>query len=100
LNKKYISIYLLIIFGGFNFWYGIIPAWNNINSDFPNYYTASRLLIEGKDLSKIYDDEWFNQQIKNYGINERGKFSPFPPPTIFVMVPFAVFDPLTYSPSP
>ena len=94
LYTKYFSIVLLAILVGFNFRYGVIPAWNNINTDFPNYYTSSRLLIEGKDLSKIYDDEWFAQQIKNYGINEWGKFSPFPPPTIFVMVPFAVFNPL------
>jgi len=95
LKTKYLSIFLLIILGGYTFRYGVLPAWNNINSDFPNYYTSSRLLIEGKNLSKIYDDDWFNQQIKNYGINERGKFSPFPPPTAFVMVPIAFFDPIT-----
>jgi Glycosyltransferase family 87 len=95
LNTKYLSIFLLIILGGFTFRYGILPALNNINSDFPNYYTSSRLLIEGKDLSKIYDDDWFNQQIKNYGIYERGKFSPFPPPTTFVMVPISFFDPIS-----
>jgi hypothetical protein len=75
--------------------YGLIPAWNNINSDFPNYYTSSRLLIEGNDLSKIYNDNWFQSQINRYGINEKGKFSPFPPPTIFIMVPAAIFNPLT-----
>lgn len=95
MNKKYISILILIIAGGFNIRYGIIPAWNDINSDFPNYYTSSRLLIEGKDISKIYDDNWFEQQIKNYRINETGKFSPFPPPTIFVMVPFSIFESIT-----
>lgn len=95
LTKKYFSIFLLIILAGFNFRFGLRPAWNNINSDFPNYYTSSRLLTEGKDLSKIYNDEWFAQQIKNYGINEKGKYSPFPPPTILVMTPFAFFDPIT-----
>jgi len=95
LNKNHLSIIILIILAGLIIRYGIIPAWNNNNSDFPNYYTSSRLLIEGKDISRIYDDDWFAQQIKNYGMNEKGKFSPFPPPTIFVMTPFSVFDPLT-----
>jgi hypothetical protein len=95
LNKKYISILVLIIAVGITIRYGILPAWDKINSDFPNYYTASRLVTEGKDISKIYNDAWFAQQIKNYGIDEPGKFSPFPPPTIFVLVPFASFDSIT-----
>ncbi|MFA5803954.1 MAG: glycosyltransferase family 87 protein [Melioribacteraceae bacterium] len=92
---KYFSIILLIILGLFHFRYGIIPAWSNLNSDFPNYYTSSKLLLDGKDLSKIYDDKWFQQKINEYGIDEIGKFSPFPPPTVFVMIPEALFNPLT-----
>lgn len=92
---NYFSITLLIILGLFHFRYGVIPAWSNLNSDFPNYYTSSKLLLDGKNLSKIYDDKWFQQKINEYGIDEIGKFSPFPPPTVFVMIPEALFNPIT-----
>lgn len=91
----WISIALLIILSLFHIRYGIIPAWLNINSDFPNYYTSSRLLLEGNDLTNIYNDKWFQQQIYNYGILEAGKFSPFPPPTVFVMIPEALLNPIS-----
>jgi hypothetical protein len=73
----------------------LIPAWNNIHTDFPNYYTSSRLFLDRADLSPIYNNQWFQTRIYRYGIDEQGKFSPFPPPTIFIMVPVARFDPLT-----
>lgn len=75
-------------------WKGIVPAWNDIGTDFSNYYTASRLLLTGRDTHKLYDDAWFNERIQEFGINERGKFSPFPPVTAFVMLPIARFDPM------
>jgi hypothetical protein len=95
LRKNYFGLLLLIILGLFHIKYGLIPAWNNINSDFPNYYTSSRLIIEKNNLSQIYNNQWFQSQIYRYGINEQGKFAPFPPPTIFIMMPIANFNPLT-----
>ena len=95
MDKKYFTVFLLIILSLFHIRYGLIPSWNNINSDFPNYYTSSRLLLERTDLSRIYNDKWFQEQIYKFGINEGGKFSPFPPPTVFVMIPVSKFSPLT-----
>lgn len=89
-----VKIFILLLLSIFQFRYGVIPAWNHVNSDFPNYYTSSRLLIEGRDMSKIYNDTWFQQEIIRLGINEQGKFSPFPPPTVFVMTPVAQLSPL------
>jgi len=94
-NKKKLSVSLFAILSLFHFYYGIIPAWTRINSDFPNYYVSSKLLLEGKDLENIYDDEWFQQKIIEYGISEPGKFSPFPPPTAFIMIPEALLSPLS-----
>ncbi|MBI1808032.1 MAG: DUF2029 domain-containing protein [Ignavibacteria bacterium] len=75
-------------------WLGIIPALTRIDTDFPNYYTSSRLVIEGKDLSHLYDDDWFQDQILAYGMNQSGKFSPFPPITALIMIPLAWIAPL------
>lgn len=74
-------------------WKGIIPALTRIDTDFPNYYTSSRLFLEGKDLSRMYDDSWFAGEVRSHGMNLEGKFSPFPPPTIFVMLPIAILSP-------
>lgn len=78
----------------FQFVFGIIPGWKQIQSDFPNYYTSSKLITEGKDISRIYDDAWFQQQIHSYNIQQQGKFSPFPPPTALVMLPLSSLAPL------
>lgn len=76
-------------------WKGIYPAMTDVRSDFPNYYVSSKLLLEGKDLSGIYSNTTFNDLIHSYGIDQEGKFAPFPPPTVFVMLPVAGFPPIT-----
>src|SRR5262249_8292063 len=85
----------IVILGTVVLWKGIIPALTEIGSDFPNYYTASRLLLQRKDVSRIYADGGFQSQIEGYDIHQAVKFSPFPPVTAFVMLPLAPLPPLT-----
>ena len=33
---------------------------------FGTYYTASRLLVEGEDVSRFYDDDWFSSNVKRF----------------------------------
>ncbi len=75
--------------------YGLVPAWRTVQSDFPNYYTAARLLSDGQASAQFYDDDWFQRQIRGYGMEAAGKFAPFPPATAFVMLPLSGFSPLT-----
>src|SRR5713101_4885566 len=93
--KSMIQYACIGILSVFSIWMGVIPALTTIDTDFPNYYTASRLLVEGRDVSRIYDDQWFQDQINGYQISQPGKFSPFPPVTAFIMIPIAFFAPLT-----
>jgi hypothetical protein len=72
---------------------GILPGMD-MQSDFPNYYSSAKL-VAGNDLDSLYDNRWFNDQIKKYGMDKEGKFAPFTPPTAFVMLPLVPFDPLT-----
>jgi hypothetical protein len=74
---------------------GVLPAWQKIDTDFPNYYTAGRIVLEGTGVERLYDDAWFQTQIARYGMELQGKFSPFPPPTALVFVPLAAFGPMT-----
>src|SRR6266849_2881375 len=92
------ALFQYVLFIGlalFQIRYGLVPAWSNAPSDFPNYYVASRLFVEGQDIRKFYNDEWFHEKIRAYGIPGQGKFSSFPPPTVFIMVPLAGLEPLT-----
>jgi len=74
---------------------GVLPAFRTIDSDFPNYYVAAKIIREGNDPARLYDDGWFQQQIHASGIRQLGKFSPFPPATALVLLPLTGFSPLT-----
>ncbi|MBI4547339.1 MAG: DUF2029 domain-containing protein [Ignavibacteriae bacterium] len=85
---------LLAVLGIFIVWKGVIPALTKIDTDFPTYYTSARLLMDGEDIAKMYDDKWFNEQVQRYGINHLGRFTPFPPIAAFIMLPIAYLPPL------
>lgn len=74
---------------------GIIPGWNEIKTDFPNYYISSQQVIQGESVDKLYDGNWFQEQIYKSGIKALGKFSPQPPIAALIMTPIAWLKPLT-----
>ena len=75
---------------------GIVPAMSKIDSDFPDYFTAAKIVADGGPVERLYDDVWFQQQMRRYvpGSESIGKFSPFPPPTAFLLLPLARMQPL------
>ena len=94
-EKIFDSVFLTIVLFLFQIYFGIIPGWKKITSDFPSYYVSARMLSEQKDLSVLYDNNLFNQKIKEYGIEGRGQFALYPPPNALLLLPLASFDPLT-----
>ena len=74
---------------------GIQPAWNEVHSDFANYFVSAKLVAEGESLKPLYDNVWFQQKIKDHAINTPGKFSPFPPLTAWIMLPLTFTSALT-----
>ncbi len=91
---KVVSYIVILILSFFIFWKGVLPAWQEVNSDFANYYVSSRLIIEGQPLDSLYNNSWFEKKIHTMEINTPGKFSPFPPITAFVMTPLAWMSPI------
>jgi Glycosyltransferase family 87 len=90
----------LLLFGlaGYVVVIGIVPALSEIDADFPGYFISARIVIDGQDTQRLYDDDWFREQIRRYGLESQknpGKFAPFPPPTALLLVPLASFEPLT-----
>jgi hypothetical protein len=73
---------------------GVVPAWTQVATDFPNYYTAGRIVAAGDTTGRLYDDDWFQGRIRAVGLTQQGKFSPFPPETALLFVPLALLQPL------
>ena len=75
---------------------GIVPGTSRIDTDLPNYLTAARIVADGGQVERLYDNSWFQEQMRRYGIGRpsEGKFAPFPPPTALLMVPLARLEPL------
>lgn len=85
---------ILLLFASFQFIFGISPGWTEIRSDFPNYYVSGALLFESPDSLQLYNNDWFQEKIHEHKIAAAGKFSPFPPPTAFLIAPLTVFEPI------
>ncbi|MBU1023281.1 DUF2029 domain-containing protein [bacterium] len=68
----------------------------NIETDFPNYYTASRMMLENRNLSNIYNNREFQKQADLYCIeNNIVSFVPHTPPSMLFYMPVAFFQPDT-----
>lgn len=73
-----------------------VPSVKKINTDFPNYYVSSNMLLDGKDLKTAYDNVEFNRQLLLYGIdNQIVSFMPYPPVNAILFLPIAGLEPLT-----
>lgn len=93
--KTLVIYVLLLIFSSLLLMKGVVPAWNKVHSDFANYYVSAKLISDKAPLENIYNNQWFQNKIQDYGIETLGKFSPFPPITSWVMLPLTPFEPLT-----
>src|SRR5580700_2000807 len=75
---------------------GIVPAVSKVDTDFPNYFTAAKIVADGGNTGRLYDNGWFQDQMRRYQIGKasEGEFKPFPPPTALLLVPLAGLKPL------
>jgi len=71
-------------------------GWMRSTTDFPNYYTAARLVRSGAPLRDFYDWTWFQRQMNYAGFERQlGAYTPQPPLTMLPLVPLAGFAPQT-----
>jgi len=74
---------------------GFIPAWNYLNSDFPNYYLIARLYREGYPLERVYEWTWLQRQKDHRGIEQPlVSFIPSTLPSALVVTPWCSLPPL------
>ena len=51
-------------------WRGVLPAWRQLLTDFPNYYLGGRLFRDGVPLDRLYDWEWLQRQKDYLGLDQ------------------------------
>ncbi len=87
---------LIAVLSGWVLIRGVVPTLSHPGGDFANYYTASRILLEGGSVERAYwDFTWFQKQIDSNGIRDQmGGFIPHPPSTALVFLPIAGLEPI------
>jgi hypothetical protein len=75
---------------------GLLRGWKDLNSDFPNYLVAAKLLRSGIPLDRAYDWTWFQRQKDHMGIDWGVVgYIPHPPFSALLFEPLAGLLPLT-----
>ena len=70
-------------------------GWTELNTDFPNYYTASVLVRQGQPLHDYYDWTWFQRQMNYAGVEHQlGNYNPHTPLTALPLVGLTKLAPL------
>lgn len=82
----FLLITAALLGAAFFLWRTVRPAWTNPSSDFPNYYTAARLLKEGQPPHRFYEWPWFQRQTTRLGFGMQ--LSGYVPQTPLTMLPF------------
>jgi Glycosyltransferase family 87 len=95
--KQFVTLLLLVALTAMFVARGVVPALTRVDSDFPSYFTAAKVVAAGQPAERLYDEPWFQEQMRFYHIGnpERGKFSPFPPPTALLLLPLTNLEPLS-----
>jgi hypothetical protein len=74
---------------------GFVPAWRQLNSDFPNYYVVARLYREGYPLERVYEWTWLQKHADHLGIGRRlVSYIPLTLPSALAVLPLSSLPPL------
>lgn len=74
------------------FIYSVIDNADKPTHGFATYYTSSHLLMEGKDVSKFYDEEWFSKNVKRFTPRVFEIYHVNMPTTSLLVLALAKFD--------
>lgn len=71
----------------------LLPALPEIRNDFANYYVPARIVRTGGSLERVYERDWFQNEVRRAGIDRLGGFSLFPPANALLLWPLAGWPP-------
>jgi Glycosyltransferase family 87/WD40-like Beta Propeller Repeat len=76
-------------------WWGFLPAWKSLNTDFPDYYLVAQLYRRGYPLEQVYDWTWIQRQKDHAGIGQPiVAFALLTPFSLLPVLPFSSLPPL------
>jgi len=84
----WITVFILACY----FIYYVIENATRPSHGFATYYIASRLLLQGEDVDKFYDDNWFSSKVKEDVSGVYEIYNVNMPTTAFMLLPIAFFD--------
>lgn len=65
-------------------------AWRTVNTDFPNYYLAARVVHDGYDTARLYEWRWLQREKDHRGLDDPiVSLIPFTPISTLAMWPIA-----------
>jgi hypothetical protein len=92
LQFKTIILWGIVIILAAYFIYYVIKNADRPSHSFAAYYTASRLLSEGENVSNFYDDDWFSANVKRFVPGVYEIYHVNLPTTSLILLPLSVFD--------
>jgi hypothetical protein len=66
-----LEVLLIILLAALVVWKGLVPGWRLLNTDFPNYYVAARLIRMHYSLDRLYDWIWFQRIAEIFGVHHQ-----------------------------
>ena len=73
----------------------LVPAWQTLKSEFPDYYLAAELYHQNIPLDRVYEWTWFQRQNDHWGASDGlVSFAPNPPMFVLPLLPLARLPPL------
>ncbi|HEY6339380.1 MAG TPA: glycosyltransferase 87 family protein [Candidatus Sulfotelmatobacter sp.] len=86
-----VVVILAAAFVGFT----LVPGWQSLKSEFPNYYLAAELYHQGIPLDRVYEWAWFQRQNDHLQVRDGlVSFAPNPPTSILPLLPLTRLKPL------
>jgi hypothetical protein len=90
---RWVALGALGITSALFLWRVFFPALTTMTHSYPAYYTASRLVLEGRFGPQAYDDAWFEARVLEMTQGRvSDHFSLHPPTTWLLLVPVAWLD--------
>ncbi len=90
------GLFIALLFGCLFAYFGCYRAVTSAAGDFADYYTASRMALNGTfDNAAIYDYYKFEKSAGNYFKGTLSSFIPDPPSTALILIPLAWLPPET-----
>jgi hypothetical protein len=90
-NRNRILWGVVVILAAYFIYFVVINA-SRSTQGFASYYTASKLLAEGEDVSRFYEDEWFNSNVQRFVPKVYEIFYVNMPTTSIIMLPLVNFN--------